>query len=65
VKEGENNGKEGRNDDKGLQCREFLTWKVGNPDTVDKSLLPKREMIKSIKSVQIHVDKGNSGHWTA
>jgi len=27
------NGKrrEGRNDEKGLQCPEFLTWKVGNP----------------------------------
>ena len=24
-------GREGRNDEKGLQCPEFLTWKVGNP----------------------------------
>ena len=32
-KEGENNGK-GGTIEKGLQCPEFLTWKVGNPSEI-------------------------------
>jgi len=30
-REGMEKQREGRNDEKGLQCPEFLTWKVGNP----------------------------------
>jgi len=32
--EGRENEREWKNDGKGLQCLEFLTWKVGNPSQI-------------------------------
>ena len=43
-KEGKNNGKGGTTE-KGLQCPEFLTWKVGNPSEALRAKIERKSTI--------------------